>query len=73
MARTKKSNDIRSRLAALDGTPLARKIALQGMGSVAKELSKQAGRAKTQQVEFAKITKRIFAPVLKTIAGDEFG
>lgn len=71
MARIRKSNDIRSRLAALDGTPLARKIALQGMESVAKELSKQAIRAKTQQVESAKITKRIFAPVLKTIAGDE--
>jgi hypothetical protein len=66
-----KTDDIRSRIEAIDGTPLAHKIALRGMEAVNNELSKRASQAKVQQLQSAKQTKRVFAPFMKMIAQNE--
>jgi hypothetical protein len=66
-----KTDDLRSRIAAIDGTPLASKLALRGMDSIKRELSQRVTRAKAQQIDSAKQTKRIFAPFLKTITQDK--
>ncbi len=66
-----KTDDVRSRIAALDGTPLAKRVAVRGMVGVTEELSTRVKQARARQVESAKHTKRILAPLLKAIARDE--